>query len=106
VAPALFLLLFAPVSAEYLIGYDDTIGDPAVLVFGLVIFGPLYGAPAVLIREAARRAGRGWPSMLLLGLAFGLAQAGLIDQSLFNPDYRQSRTGTTCASPPSSRPSA
>jgi hypothetical protein len=88
VAPALFLFLFAPVSAEYLIGYDDTIGDPAVLVFGLVIFGPLYGAPAVLIRETVRRAGRGWPSMLLLGLAFGLAQAGLIDQSLFNPDYR------------------
>jgi hypothetical protein len=88
VAPALFLFLFAPVSAEYLIGYDDTIGDPAVLIFGLVIFGPLYGAPAVLIRETVRRAGRGWPSMLLLGLAFGLAQAGLIDQSLFNPDYR------------------
>jgi hypothetical protein len=26
--------------------------------------------------------------MLLLGLAFGLIEAGLIDQSLFNPDYR------------------
>jgi hypothetical protein len=26
--------------------------------------------------------------MLLLALAFGLVQAGLIDQSLFNPDYR------------------
>jgi hypothetical protein len=88
VAPALFLFFFAPVSAEYLIGYDDTIGDPAVLIFGLLIFGPLYGAPALLIRESVRRAGRGWPSMLLLGLAFGLAEAGLIDQSLFNPDYR------------------
>lgn len=87
-APAVFLFLFAPVSAEYLIGYDDIIGDPAVLIFGLLIFGPLYGAPAVLIRETTRRAGRGWPSMLLLGLAFGLVQAGLIDQSLFNPAYR------------------
>lgn len=86
VAPAVFL--FAPVSAEYLIGYDDIIGDPAVLIFGLLIFGPLYGAPAVLIRETTRRAGRGWPSMLLLGLAFGLVQAGLVDQSLFNPAYR------------------
>jgi hypothetical protein len=36
VAPALFLFLFAPVSAEYLIGCDDTIGDPAVLVFGAI----------------------------------------------------------------------
>lgn len=87
-APALFLFLFAPVSAEYLIGYDDIIGDAAALIFGLLIFGPLYGAPAVLIRETVRRSGRGWPSMLLLALAFGLAQAGLIYQSLFNPDYR------------------
>jgi hypothetical protein len=88
VAPALFLFFFAPVSAEYLIGYDDIIGDAAALIFGLLIFGPLYGAPAVLIRETTRRAGRGWPSMLLLALAFGLVQAGLIDQSLFNPNYR------------------
>lgn len=86
--PALFLFFFAPVSAEYLIGYDDIIDDPAVLVFGLLIFGPLYGAPAVLIREATRRMGRGWPTILTLGLAFGLVEAGLIDQSLFNPDYR------------------
>jgi hypothetical protein len=87
-APALFLFFFAPVSAEYLIGYDDIIGDAAALLFGLLIFGPLYGAPAVLIRESVRRAGREWPSILLLALAFGLTQAGLIDQSLFNPDYR------------------
>jgi len=88
VAPAWFLFLFAPISAEYLIGYDDTTGNAAALIFGLVIFGPLYGAPAVLIREFTRRARRGWPTMLLLGLAFGLVQAGLVDQSLFNPDYR------------------
>ena len=55
---------------------------------GLLILGPLYGAPAVFIGETTRGAGRGWPSMLLLALAFGLVQAGLIDQSLFNPDYR------------------
>ncbi len=86
--PALFLFFFAPVSAEYLIGYDDIIDDPAVLIFALLILGPLYGAPAVLIREATRRYGRGWPTILALGLAFGLVEAGLIDQSLFNPDYR------------------
>ncbi len=42
----------------------------------------------MLIREAARRAGRGWPTILLLSFAAGLVQAGLIDQSLFNPSYR------------------
>jgi len=87
-APVGFLFLFAPVGAEYLIGYDDTIGNPALLVFGLAIFGPIYGAPAILIREFTRRAGRGWPTMVLLGVAFGLVQAALLDQSLFNPAYR------------------
>jgi hypothetical protein len=48
---------------------------------------PLYGTVAVLIREITRRTGRGWPTILLLGAAFGLIQAGLIDQSLFNPGY-------------------
>ncbi|WP_243082249.1 hypothetical protein [Streptomyces sp. 891-h] len=41
----------------------------------------------MLIREVARRTGRGWPSILLLSAAFGLFQAGLIDQSLFNPHF-------------------
>lgn len=69
IAPAVFLLFFAPITAEYLIGYDDTIGHPEELIFGLLIFGPLYGAPAVLIREFTRRAVQNWPTILLLALA-------------------------------------
>jgi hypothetical protein len=88
IGPVLALFFFAPISAEYLLGYDSLIGRPAELLVGLLIFGPLYGAPAVLIREAARRTGRGWPTILLLSFAAGLVQAGLIDQSLFNPSYR------------------
>ncbi|WP_052591600.1 hypothetical protein [Luteipulveratus mongoliensis] len=86
-APVLFVLVFAPVTAEYLIGYDDTIANPVALIFGVFIFGPLYGAPAVLIRDVARRRGLGWPTILLLATAFGLIEAGLVDQSLFDPDY-------------------
>ncbi|GHF05360.1 hypothetical protein [Streptomyces morookaense] len=85
--PALGLLLLSPVCAEYLIGYDQIIGRPRELLAGLLILAPLYGAVAVMIREAARRTGRGWPTILLLSAAFGLAQAGLIDQSLFNPHF-------------------
>lgn len=57
------------------------------MLASLGIFIPLYGTVAVLIREITRRTGRGWPTILLLGAAFGLIQAGLIDQSLFNPGY-------------------
>lgn len=49
---------------------------------------PLYGGAALVIREAARRAGRGWPAIMLLALAFGVLQPGLIDQAMFNPSYR------------------
>jgi hypothetical protein len=88
VLPVASVALIAPVCAEYLVGYDDTIGDPVALIFGLFVFVPVYGAPAVLIREVVRRRGHGWPSVLVLATAFGVVQAGLLDQSLFNPHYR------------------
>jgi hypothetical protein len=85
---AVGLALLAPVCAEYLTGYDDLTGDPALLLFGLLFLAPLYGGPALLIREAARRFGVGWPGILALAAAFGFVQAGIIDQSLFSSNYR------------------
>lgn len=77
------LLLVAPWMAEVSWG-----GIPAADIALIVVFlSPLYGAAALLIREWARRTGRGWSSMLLMGAAFGLLQCGLVDQSLFNPSY-------------------
>ena len=84
-APVVGLLVLSPIAAEYLSGYQ--VFNPLVLLGYLGIFIPLYGTVAVLIREITRRTGRGWPTILLLGAAFGLIQAGLIDQSLFNPGY-------------------
>ena len=86
--PSVGLFLLAPVCAEYLWGYDDSTGHPATLVGNLIIFSPLYGAPALLIREAARRLGLGWPGILLLAAAFGLVEAGVVDQSMWSTDYR------------------
>ena len=82
------LLVLAPACAEYLAAYDDSTGDVAALVGNLVIFSPLYGAPALLIREVARRCRLGWLGIILLAAAFGLVEAGIIDQSLFSTDYR------------------
>jgi hypothetical protein len=83
-APVAGLLLLSPFCAEYLIGYQGVITNPVGQVAGVVMVLPIYGAPAVLIREVVRRTGRGWPTMLLLAAAAGLVQAGLVDQSLFN----------------------
>ncbi|SFP30668.1 hypothetical protein SAMN05421810_102203 [Amycolatopsis arida] len=78
--PALGLVLLAPLVGEYLLGNVPITELPA-----LPLLAPLYGGGALLIREVARRTGRGWPAMLVLGLAYGLPQAGLIDWSLFAP---------------------
>ena len=55
--------------------------------FVVMILGPLYGGAAILIREYARRSGAGWPAIVLLATAFGVIQAGLVDQSLFNTHF-------------------
>ncbi len=87
-APLVFgLVLLAPVCAEYLAAYTDSTGDPGELLLGMLIFVPLYGAPALLIREVARRFDLGWKGMILLAAAFGLLQAGVVDQSLFSASY-------------------
>ena len=105
-APVVGLLVLSPIAAEYLSGYQ--VFHPLVLLGYLGIFIPLYGTVAVLIREVTRRTGRGWPTILLLGAAFGLIQAGLIDQSLFNPGYLDNddppgrRPGGKSGRPPSS----
>ncbi|MFF5447271.1 hypothetical protein [Streptomyces sp. NPDC012888] len=85
--PIAGLLLLSPICAEYLIGYLEVMGRPVDLLVGLVILAPLYGTAAVMIREVTRRTRRGWPSILLLSAAFGVIQAGLVDQSLFNPHF-------------------
>lgn len=81
--PALGLLVLAPWVGEFLLG-NLALRELIALPFLI----PLYGGGALLIRESARRAGRGWPSILLLGLAYGVIQAGLVDQSLFNPSFQ------------------
>jgi hypothetical protein len=81
--PAIITLVFvAPLVAKYLLG-----DLPLKLLTALIVLAPAYGGAAVLIRETARRAGRGWPTMLMLGAAYTVIAEGLVTQSLFNPDY-------------------
>ena len=76
------LFFLAPLVGEYLFGNTAITELPAILLLA-----PLYGGGAVLIREVARRTGRGWPTMLLLALAYGLFEEGPVDQMLWNPEY-------------------
>ena len=81
-APAVVLFFCAPFVAEYLLGNlaIDTLS-------AMVALAPLYGGGALLVREVSRRIGGGWPTILLLALAYGLVEEGLVIQTLFNPHY-------------------
>jgi hypothetical protein len=81
-APAFALYFLAPFIAEFLLGDFPLTYLPVILALA-----PLYGGGALLIRETARHTGRGWPTMVLLALAFGVFEEGILTQSLFNPDY-------------------
>jgi hypothetical protein len=81
-APALVLVFLAPFVGELLLG-----NTPVRLIFGYLLVLPMYGFGALFIRELSRRTGRGWPTILILGLAYGVVEEGLADMSLFNPNF-------------------
>lgn len=82
VGAAIVLFFAAPLVAEFLLG-----NLPITLLPALLMLGPLYGGGALFIRELVRRSGRGWPSIVILGLAFGIIEEAFTTQSLFNPNY-------------------
>ena len=82
ILPALLLLILAPIVAEFLLG------DFSIRKIGIALaLLPMYGGGALLIREVARRSQRGWPAIVLLGVAYSLLEEGFLTQSLFNPNY-------------------
>lgn len=82
IAPAIGLFFLSPFVGEFLLGNVALDALPIGLIMA-----PMYGGGAVLIREVARRANRGWPTIILLALAYGAIEEGLACQTLFNPSY-------------------
>jgi hypothetical protein len=78
----LTLMILSPLVAEYLLGSMAVSMLPILPVMML-----MYGTGAVLVRDIVRRAGKGWPSLILLATAYGFIEEGLVTQSLFNPNY-------------------
>ena len=83
--PILTLFLLAPAVGELLSGS----APPAEFFtpFGLILLSALYGSGAVLIRELVRRWDKGWASIFLLGLAYGIYEEGIVVRSFFDPGW-------------------
>jgi hypothetical protein len=83
--PIITLLILAPATGELLSGSAPPLEffNPLTLLTLIA----LYGGGALLIRELARRWGKGWVSILLLGLAYGIYEEGIVVRSFFDPTW-------------------
>jgi hypothetical protein len=82
-APVATVVLLAPLIGEVLFGAIPL----SRLPFGLLGVVGLYGGGAILVRELVRRRRLGAVWLVLLGLAYGLIEEGLVVQSLFDQHY-------------------
>lgn len=78
--PVLLLVVLTPLIAELSWGSLQI-----QVAYALPILVSVYGAGALLVRELVRRAGRGWASILLLGVAYEIIEDGFGLQALFSP---------------------
>jgi hypothetical protein len=74
------LVVLTPVIAELALG-----STPISYGFLVLLWIPVYGALALLIRELVTRTGRGWPSLILLGVGYELLEDGIGLQALTSP---------------------
>src|SRR5437870_10672061 len=84
--PILFLLLLTPGIPEYLSASSQitllVVFPPLFFLFLAANVG-LYGSGVILIREAMIRWKKGWASVFLLGVAYGIVEEGLDLWTLF-----------------------
>jgi len=86
--PLLFLLLLTPGIPEYLSASSQItllVLNPILFFLFLGANIGLYGSGVILIREAMIRWKKGWASVFLLGVAYGIVEEGLALWTLFNP---------------------
>src|SRR2546426_8466521 len=86
--PLLFLLLLTPGIPEYLSASSQItllVLNPILFFLFLGANIGLYGSGVILIREAMIRWKKGWVTVFLLGVAYGIVEEGLALWTLFNP---------------------
>ena len=83
--PAVVLVLLSPVVGELLSGSSPPAEFFNPLTF--VLLTAFYGSGALLVRELTVRWKKGWPSILLLGMAYGIVEEGLAVKSFFDPAW-------------------
>ena len=84
--PIITLLILAPLLGEMVSGSSPPSEYFQPITF--LILTMLYGTGAVIIREVARRWKKGWISILLMGMAYGIFEEGVIVRSFFDSEWQ------------------
>src|SRR5205809_7665600 len=83
--PLLALILLSPVIAVMLSGSTPPLEWLNPIAALLLLW--LYGAGVLVMRETAVRWKTGWPSIPLLGAAYGIIEEGLAVKACFDPAW-------------------
>ena len=73
------LVALAPIIAE------STFSTPITYAWLVLLWLPIYGGGILLIRELVARSGRGWPSIVIMGIAYEILEDGIGLQALSSP---------------------
>jgi hypothetical protein len=81
------LLLVAPILGELVSGHQT----PAEFInpLNFVLTALPYGFGAILCRELKVRWRKGWPTLILLGIAFGLYEEAIVARSFWDPHWSE-----------------
>ena len=79
--PGMALYLLSPLIAEMCSGATPWY---SYIFFGWMLC-LMYGGGAILIRETTLRWGKGWPTILALGVAYAIAEEGIAVRTFFDP---------------------
>ena len=85
-APGIFLFFIAPIVGALLSG--STAPNSLFNPWTLLSLGFLYGGGAIIARELTLYWKKGWPTLLMLGAAFGVIDEGLLVKSFFDPHWK------------------
>ena len=84
-APVWTLFFLAPVIGELISGSAPPV--EFFRPFSLLLLAALYGSGALLVREISLSWEKRWPTIFVLGLAYGIVEEGLMVKSFFDPNW-------------------
>jgi len=84
--PVITLMILAPLLGEMVSGSSPPGEYFQPITF--LILTMLYGTGAVIIREIVRRWEKGWIFILLMGMAYGIFEEGVVVRSFFDPGWQ------------------